>query len=434
MDRGIEKWKLDYNQNRFVENLQKFYLDKRDIQKKEQNIFNFISFFNLHEISQNRNYIKEREKLFLSLKINNFFANIFINKENKNIFSTKLIVYIKKTNGIKILDQSYLLNSHDLSQLTTLKKLNEFKIKHPELISVEVQDLQIYNFELQKIYFEFYDIFNIENIFIYKDNEIFIDFSEIEKIYKIRSYFFSQILKDYIYQKLGHDLAIGIGSTMVSSKFALDLFALKTTSSIQIFDEKCYQIMQKHTKLHEIWSIDLKTSNQLKENGITNLEQFINLKTRSVLKILGTKGTEIHNNVKLNDSSNWKQKAKKINNVQKEIILHLIPMQKCLSKSISFKPTQNKQIILLYTKQSLIDCIQNLKKRDILGKTIKIECIFKNKEIKNCTKQKTLNSHINDYKEAESVIKELIKQIPSKLKIKRINLIISNLINNQGQK
>lgn len=432
MDRGIIKFKRSFHTEKLFSQM------KSNIINNKAKLVNV----NLFKYNLNRNHLPKtlinKRQMFIALSFDKQTINYFL-KNNSNITNKdNVVIYYKKINNV-IIKQTNNSNNLNLQKGDILSKKEFKKIvnKHLNIKFIEYKKDEHSLFDIYKdIYEILISIVKFENLYIYKKDMVFINISKLVKIYETNYEVFAKSLQQTLKEIYNFDIKIGIGTNMVSALYAHDLYTNSNNNNICFFNQNIYQNFLKRQDLENIWSIGLENSILLNSAKVVTVENFVNLPPRSVLKILGTKGSEIQNNVKLLDKSNWNEKPNNlVFDLQNEILNHLKPKFKTVSKSQCFEPTNDQNLLQKYIYENILHCCKKLIDADILSRTVKIQIYYENFNNINFICQKTFSDHTNEPIEINTIaLKIMQKHKGCKKQVKRVVVSLDNLIKNQGQK
>ncbi len=235
--------------------------------------------------------LKQRKILCIDLK--SFFASVECRDLNLDPFKTPLVVADLKygKSGITLAITPYLKNKgiNSRSRLYQLpKNINIIYAKPRHSRYVEVSR------EILNIYLEYVSEKDLD---AYSIDEVFLDVTNYLKYYEKDEINLAKNIQSEILRRTKISSSVGISSSKLLAKYALDLAAKNSKDGIAVWDqEDIYDKLWKIKDLTRVWGIGPATAKKLYSLGIHNVEQLAKANKTFVEKYLGVYGAKLVEN------------------------------------------------------------------------------------------------------------------------------------------
>ena len=217
----------------------------------------------------------------------------------------------------------------------------------------------------------------------------------------------AQYIKKRVLQEVGLTLSVGISYNKFLAKLASDWN--KPNGIMEITKEMIPKVLEP-LPIGKIHGLGQKSVTKLNNMGLFTIKDLLELPLEFFITYLGGKqGHEIYNRIRGLD--------------EREVNSHRD--RKSFGKERTLKSdTKDKDELLIILKEFVNEISNNLKSRDIKGKTITLKyktCLFENH-----TRSKSLTFYTNEVNEIFEVVKELLENEDFKEDIRLIGVSISS--------
>ncbi len=128
-----------------------------------------------------------------------------------------------------------------------------------------------------KVYTYLTDYIFYEDIYVYNQEEYFIDITNYQDLYQKTPYQLALELKNKLSKKLNLQIKIGLGTNLFLAKTACDIITEKKKTKIAYLDEKEYlNICSTHQPLSDFWQISKSMMLKLNKLGINTMKDIRN--------------------------------------------------------------------------------------------------------------------------------------------------------------
>lgn len=139
-----------------------------------------------------------------------------------------------------------------------------------------------------RIYQVYLRYFAKEDILPYSIDEMFIDISGYQKLYKKEPTQLAKEVIDDIMEDTGITATAGVGTNMFLAKIAMDLIAKKNESHIGYLDEELFrEKLWQHRPITDFWQIGKGIARRLEARGLTCLEDVAHYPEKYLYKEFG---------------------------------------------------------------------------------------------------------------------------------------------------
>lgn len=213
-------------------------------------------------------------------------------------------------------------------------------------------------------------------------------------------------IKNRVYKEIGLTLSIGISYNKFLAKIASDW---NKPSGIKIITKEMVPEIFFPLNISKIHGLGNKSVQKLNNMGIYTIKELYDMPKSFYMEYLGRNGLEIYDRIRGID--------KREVQIERD--------RKSYGKERTLKSdTDDKEELMLYLKEFSKSISNDLKKRDIEGKTITVK--YKTADFESHTRSRTLNYYTNNYEDFEKVCYEIIESEEICFQVRLIGLTISS--------
>ena len=332
------------------------------------------------------------KKIIMHIDVNNAFLsweavyllrNNLYNTDIRNIVSV-ISKSTNKRNGIVIAKSN---PAKKLGIYTSEVIYNSYK-KAPNLMIFEPH-YEVYEEESKKLFTILKRLF--EEIEIASIDECYIDYTSYIKKYG-NEVEFAQKLKEYVYQKLGWTINIGIANTKICAKMASDL--IKPNKVNTIYENQVKDIMWP-LPIEKLYMVGKKSVEKLKLFKINTIGDLAQCNVETLIKLFKNNAYLFHNYSNVIYFSIVKEHEKNKDGIS-------------ISTTLENMITTKKELVII-TNNLADKLTKKLKDKELLISTIGVS--IKNIDFKIKNKQITITDYTNDISIIKNNIYKLIDEI-----------------------
>ncbi len=251
----------------------------------------------------------------------------------------------------------------------------------------------------------------------YSIDEAFLNYKGIQKLYNKDPYELSVFLRKELKEKTGIPVSIGVSTSKTLAKIASHR-AKNNGTGICVIDKLSEKELLE-LSINDIWGFGRRLVPKLKQYGITNAFEFINMNSDLLAKLLGKRGTEIKDELL----------GKYVYKIDTEVSL-----PKSIQKTNSFPQfSSDKTYIKNELHRHIHTACKKLRNTDIENVSLKclsVELMLKTKDFqyfcKKCELSMPTNWELDIIVEVDKMLEELY--IPN-IVYRACGIVLFNLIN-----
>jgi len=241
---------------------------------------------------------------------------------------------------------------------------------------------------------------NIEPLSI---DEAFMDISNIP----LRPEQIRDLIKEKVLKKTGLTLSIGVSYNKFLAKLASDW---NKPDGFMIITEEMMPEILFPLPVKKVYGIGAKSQNKLNSIGIYTIEDLYSLDEKFLIDMFGKGGKEIFDRIRGIDKRQ----------------IEITRERKSIGVERTFRPTRDKKVLLEYLKDFCLELEEDLKNKDLHGKTITVK--IKDEDFISHTKSKTYTHYINNGEEILSLATSLFLEIEWDKSLRLLGVTMSNLL------
>lgn len=353
------------------------------------------------------------ERIIFCIDLKSFYASVECISRNLDPFKTNLVVAdVERGPGSIILAVSPLLKSKGVPSRLRINELPK-NLKEIIFAKPRMQLYIDYSIKILKIYLNF---FSIDDIHIYSIDEVFIDYTPYQKLYKKSPLEFAKFLLKEIYLKTNITATCGIGNNMFMAKVAMDFEAKHKKSNLAYWKKEDIQNkLQQITNLTDVWGIGKKIALRLNKLGIYSIKELAAVDPFILEKEFGIIGIELYNHAHGHDEAIISKKE-------------LINKQKSISIGQTLEKNYNASQILIILKEMSEEIAYKLRQKNKVFKTIHLHIGYTYNSLKlGFSRQISLSNYSDDEKVIYTNLLSIFKKYYDGSLIRKVGISVSNL-------
>lgn len=273
------------------------------------------------------------------------------------------------------------------------------KCPHGRYISGRMKRYQEVSRQVFEVLYEFTDL--IEKVSI---DESYLDISHIDK----DPIELGKEIKKAVFEKTGLTMSVGISYNKFLAKLASDW---NKPSGIKVISSDMIPDILEPLPIKKVHGLGPKSCERLRDIGIYTIGDLLETSKEFLVDIFGKSGVEIYNRIRgIDNRKVTTSRERKSLGIERTFI----------------EGTKDKERLKKYIKDFSMDLSDELKYKNIHGRTITLK--IKDENFKVQTRSKTLITHINSFDDIFEVAINLLNEIDVKYKIRLLGLSSSNLM------
>lgn len=356
-----------------------------------------------------------KENVVFCIDLKSFYASVECASRNLDPFFTNLVVAdVSRGPGSVVLAVS-----PSLKKLGIPSRGRIYELPDNLPIIFAKPRMQLYidvSIQILKIYLHY---FSVDDMHIYSIDEVFIDYTPYQKLYKKTPLEFSSFLLKEIFLQTKITATCGIGNNMFIAKVAMDFEAKHSPENIAYWKKEDVQKkLEQITDLTAVWGIGKRIAKRLSQLGIYNMKDLAQASLSLLEKEFGIIGIELSLHAHGIDEAIIQQKGK------------------TMAKSIRVGQTLDKdyhgQEIIVIIQEMVEDICYRLRKENVIGNTVHLSMSYSYEEInRGFSRQSRLEKDTDEENIIYQEILFLFHKFYQNEKIRKISISIRNLTKKQ---
>lgn len=324
------------------------------------------------------------DRVYICIKLKNFYSTVECLERKLDQFSTNLIVVDNIFGSDKVcLDVSPKLELLGIKEDSNISDIP----KELEYITIRARYKKYveYSANIYSIYLKY---ISKDDIHMFSLDEAFIDITSYLKVYKKTAIEFVKIITNEIYKEFGFRVSCGIGTNLYLSKIALDILSKYSAINVGYLDEKIYkEKLWHHTPITDFWQIDEEKYFKLTKLGIKDMYDISNFSEKLLYKEFGADAEVLIDHSKGKESCTISQ------------IKAYVPKSDSISTTQILFETLNYDKARIMLKNIIKNKSDELLKKHLVTDTIKLYIGYGSNFVKPSGGEYKLKSATNSYDE-----------------------------------
>lgn len=208
------------------------------------------------------------EKVYCCIDLKSFYASVECVERKLDPFKVNLVVAdperSKGTVCLAVSPAMKALGVKNRCRVYQIPKNIEYITAKPRMKLYIKKSAEIYSIYLRYI--------SPEDIHVYSIDEVFIDLTDYQKLYKKTAKQLAKILINEVYESTGIRATVGIGTNLFLAKVALDITAKHSPDFMGFLDETEFKkTIWHHRPITDVWNVGRGIAERLSQMGIFDL-------------------------------------------------------------------------------------------------------------------------------------------------------------------
>ena len=354
------------------------------------------------------------KKVYCCIDLKSFYASVECVERGLDPFKVNLVVAdpdrSKGTVCLAISPAMKALGVKNRCRVYEIPKKIEYITAKPRMKLYIKKSAEIYSVYLRYI--------SPEDIHVYSIDEVFIDLTDYQKLYKKTAKELAKLLIDEVYESTGIRATVGIGTNLFLAKVALDITAKHSSDFMGFLDETEFKkTIWHHRPITDIWNVGRGIAERLSQMGIFDLYGVAKCPEKILYKEFGVNAELLIDHANgvepctIADIHAYKSKSNSLSNGQ-----------------VLFSDYSNKDALII-VKEMVEQLVLELVEKHLVTDSISLSVSLADRNAKS------IGGTVN-FKEYTSSLKKILtafieyyeKKVPKNVLIRRVNVGLNGLV------
>lgn len=357
------------------------------------------------------------EKIYCCIDLKSFYASAECVERGLDPFKANLVVADPDRSKGTVC----LAISPSMKALGVKNRCRVYEIPNGINYIIAKPRMRFYMEKSAEIYSVYLRYISPEDIHVYSIDEVFIDLTDYIKLYKKSAKSLAKLLINEVFKKTGIRATVGIGTNLFLAKVALDITAKHADDFMGFLDEEEFRkTIWHHRPITDVWNVGHGIAAKLESMGIFDLYGIAKCPEHILYKMFGVNAELLIDHANgiepctIADIHAYKSKSNSISNGQ------------VLFSDYSFDDG------LVIVKEMVDQLVLELVEKHLVSDSISLSVSFAERTKKAVGGTEKLKEHTSSLKKLTEYFTDFYcKKVPLNARIRRINVGLNNLIDEE---